>query len=391
LNTFFNELFQQSVAAHSSDTTSPNNSSNNDGTSSPTNMDAESKKEKVVDQNVYEFLSKIEKQNRILKQISFSDTYNDIVASILTERSPTAATSYNSAAAGNGGSYDANKTASSEDDLESSVNYSYVAAPPAAAVRRNSFLLKQRRSVAPSTQPVVKSNIKTTRIKLKSNSNNNDSDNFERNLTSAAQPVLFVDEIMPLVEKTVKLNPTVAMARISTAKSTARVASSASSSFKSMTVSNGKSSAGTSAAQTPLSMASSNGGGGQHRQSPLSRSSTRLSDLMFNGCKRAAVLPLADSSPASSSYDTFNSDSVGSRGAYDDDTNLLTPSFRVKRFNIRDERQLELAKRDIFKRYAIISIPVLRAMSTMPQSSGRGGGGGLSSRRTASKLVALVK
>ena len=40
---------------------------------------------------------------------------------------------------------------------------------------------------------------------------------------------------------------------------------------------------------------------------------------------------------------------------------FLTPSFGVRRFNLRDEGQLAQAKKDIYKRYQIISIPVMRA------------------------------
>ncbi len=92
----------------------------------------------------------------------------------------------------------------------------------------------------------------------------------------------------------------------------------------------------------------------------------------------------------SSSYDSFNNsstDAMMSIKVEEEESLFLTPSFRVRRFNLRDEKQLEQAKKDIYKRYQIISIPVMRAASTNPNSYSSSNNL-RKQRNTMSKLIA---
>lgn len=103
----------------------------------------------------------------------------------------------------------------------------------------------------------------------------------------------------------------------------------------------------------------------------------RLTDLVFEGYqisitdskkkKMSLNVDLSDDNDEEDEdYDDLFQDEEDSKDLTNENVNYLTPSFKIKRYNTNDLRQLELAKQDIYKRYAFINDSNMRARSTLP-------------------------
>ena len=325
INGFFNDLFQQSIGSNSL-----NEFDDQSGGS------GESQQPTMMNQNVYEFLSKVEKQNKLMRRIQFSDTYKDVVNSLLNENMSQSSKNYDRTESITSGKFN--------DGLEESMNYNY---NPIRTERRNSIMFRPKKSLS-NTMPLLIG--RTNSIKHHSIAKINNED-FPITIT----------EDLPASETSVVISKQVRQASIrpqtnKTVVLSARISSPGSSCFKSLSIkkrnkllssSNGVTTASTlMLSTTPISI----------RPSAFSRNPTRLTDFILNSSKRETTACSLDVNHEKS-VNSFASDSTATNF---DVENLLTPSFKVKRYNLKNERQLELAKADIFKRYDFANSPTVR-------------------------------
>lgn len=287
-----------------------------------------------------------------MRNITFSKTHKDVVESLITESSPAAAKSYGSLRRQTeNGSPDPNDNADNE-FMQAGGNFNYsVQSNLMDPMGRRNSLSRQRKSqinIGASSREIRQA----TRLKSV-----HTLPNKVGRLTSLAfitPPVRQPSHIDTTSNRSSanRLNrPSTAKTNVST-----RIGSSGTYSTKSsvspIKFNSNKNMSSTASTVTTASSSLS-----------LARSSSsRITDMVLDKCRTIADSSM-DANTNENSLESFSSSSFGRSRHFDEDS-FLTPSFRVLKYNIKDNRQLEMAKLDIYKRYASVDAPMLRAIST---------------------------
>ena len=93
-----------------------------------------------------------------------------------------------------------------------------------------------------------------------------------------------------------------------------------------------------------------------------SHSSFRLTDFIFSGYHKNNDNSSANTNEMKIKIDN-KKDSLIDLG---DEPNFISPFFNIKRYNVDNKREFELAKEDLYKRYSFINDPAIRSKSAKP-------------------------
>jgi hypothetical protein len=317
----------------------------------------------MMSQNVYEFMSKLEKTNRLMKNLRFSDTYNEVVRSLLNENLLQYSKNYNLNAKS------VNKMAD-EDDFDT---FNQNNNNQAKLERKNSFILRQKRYLL-NAGPILLNN----KNSLSRNSipvvriSDCDRDAIDPNISQVNNELIN--------QNSTAIKPRIYSSNLHKNLTAYRVGSSGSSSFKSTSTCKPKSVSSTKTQNSsihsmPISLHSSVSFASSSKKS---HKTPRLTDLLLDGYKKTNSQLNVSNSETSTfllphEMDTLNSfhdnrmyeneDFSSTSANKFHDESFLTSSFHIKRYNIKEKSELEMAKNDVMKRYSVISDTQMRALS----------------------------